>query len=88
MVFSDFKEVIKACDSENLIIKDFFFSCLTILSYLLEFFEILLNLRKFSMSSLSKISSDNIKEFMIKEFKNLDHTQEFNLHSVPSSDTN
>jgi hypothetical protein len=35
-VFSYFKESIKACDSDNLMIKDYF-SCLTFLSYLLEF---------------------------------------------------
>jgi hypothetical protein len=35
-VFSDFKESIKPCDSDNLMIKDSF-SCLTFLSYLLEF---------------------------------------------------
>jgi hypothetical protein len=46
------------------------------LSSLLNFFEILLNLRKFSRSSLSEFSSDNIEEFMIKEVKNMDHTQE------------
>jgi hypothetical protein len=34
------------------------------------------------MSSLLEISSDNIEEFMIKEVKNIDHTQEFNLHRV------
>jgi len=36
-------------------------------------------LRKFSRSSLSEFSSDNIEEFMIKEVnKNMDHTQEIN----------
>jgi hypothetical protein len=45
MVFSDFKESIKAYDSDSLMIKDSF-SCLTFLSFLLEFLEILLNLRK------------------------------------------
>jgi hypothetical protein len=49
MVFSDFKESIKTCDSDSLIIKDYF-SGLTFLSALLDF---LLNLRKFSRSSLS-----------------------------------
>jgi hypothetical protein len=49
MVFSDFKESIKAYDLDNLIIKDYF-SYLTFLSPLLKF---LLNLRKFSKSSLS-----------------------------------
>jgi len=44
------------------------------LSYLLEFLEILLSLRKFSRRSLSEFSSDNIEEFMIKEVKKMDHT--------------
>jgi isoleucyl-tRNA synthetase len=47
----------------------------------LEFLEILLNLRKFLMSSLSEFYLDNIEEFMIKEVRNMD-TQEFNLHRV------
>jgi hypothetical protein len=81
MVFSDFKESIKACDSDNLMIKDYF-SCLTFLSSLFEFLEILLSLRKFLKSSSSEFSSNNIEEFMIKEVKNMDHTQEFNLHRV------
>jgi hypothetical protein len=72
MVFLDFKESIKAYSS-NLMMKDFF-SCLTFLSYLLEFLEILLSLRKFSRRSLSEFSSDNIEEFMIKEVKKMDHT--------------
>jgi len=42
MVFSDFKESIKACDSDNLMIGDYF-SCLTFLNTLLEFLEFLLN---------------------------------------------
>jgi hypothetical protein len=45
MVFSDFKESIKSCDSDSLMIKDYF-SYLTFLSSLLEFLEILLNLKK------------------------------------------
>jgi hypothetical protein len=57
------------------------FSYLTFLSFLLEFLEILLNLRKFLMSSLSEFYLDNIEEFMIKEVRNMD-TQEFNLHRV------
>jgi hypothetical protein len=48
MIFLDFKEPIKACDLDNLIIKDSF-SYLTFLSSLLNF---LLNLKKFSRSSL------------------------------------
>jgi len=66
-------------------IKDSFF-CLTFLSLLFEFLEILLNLRKSSRSSLSEFSSDNIEEFMIKEVnKNMDHTQEINPNtSVPT----
>jgi hypothetical protein len=82
MVFSYFKESIKACDSDSLMIKESF-SCLTFLSSLLEFFEILLNLRKFVRSSLSKFSSDNIEEFMIKEVnKNMDYTQEISPKRV------
>jgi len=80
MVFSYFKGSIKACDSDNLMIKGSF-SYLTFLSFLLEFLEILLNLRKFLMSSLSEFYLDNIEEFMIKEVRNMD-TQEFNLHRV------
>jgi hypothetical protein len=85
MVFSYFKESIKACDSDSLMIKDSFF-CLTFLNFLLEFLEILLNLRKSSRSSLLDFSLDNIEEFMIKEVnKNMDHTQEINPNtSVPS----
>jgi len=71
MVFSDFKESIKACDSDNLMIKNYF-SCLT-------FVGIFLNLRKSLRSSLSEFSSDNIEEFMIKEInKNMNHTQKIN----------
>jgi hypothetical protein len=82
MVFSDFKELIKACNSDNLMIKDFF-SCLTFSSSLLEFLEFLLNLRKSSKSSLSEFSSDNLEEFMIKEVnKNMDHTQEINPNTI------
>jgi len=55
MVFLDFKESIKACDSDNLMIK-YSFSCLTFLSSLLEFLKNLLSLRKFSKSSLSEFS--------------------------------
>jgi hypothetical protein len=61
MVFPDFKDSIKACDSDNLMIKDSF-SCLTFLRSLLEFLEFLeflLNLRKSSKRSLSEFSSDN-----------------------------
>jgi hypothetical protein len=72
MVFSDIKESIKACDSDNWMIKDYF-SCLTFLSYLLKFLEFLLNLRKSSNSTLSKFSLDSWEEFMIKEVnKNMD----------------
>jgi hypothetical protein len=81
MVFSDFKESIKAFDLDNLMINDSF-SCLTFLSYLLEFLEILLSLRKFSRSSFSEFSSSNIEEFMIKEVKNMDHTQEISSKRV------
>jgi len=82
MVFSDFKESIKACDLDNLMIKDYF-SCLTILSSLLEFLKFLLRLRKFSRSSVSEFFSDNIEEFMIKEVnKNMDHTQEISPKGV------
>jgi len=78
MVFSDFKESIKVCDSNSLMIKDYF-SCLTFLSSLLKFLEILLNLRKSSRSSLLELSSDNLEEFIIKEVnKNTDHSQEIN----------
>jgi hypothetical protein len=66
MVFSDFKGSIKACGSESLIIKDSF-SYLTFFSSLLEFLEILLNLRKSLRSSLSEFFSDNIEEFMVKK---------------------
>jgi hypothetical protein len=84
MVFSDLKESINACDSDNLMIKDSF-SYLNFLSFLLEFLEILLNLRKFSRSSLSEFSSDNIEEFKIKEVnKNMDHTQEISPKRVYS----
>jgi hypothetical protein len=75
IVFSYFKEPIKACDSDNLMIKDYF-SYLIFLSSLLEFFEILLNLRKSSRSSLSEFSSDNIEEFMIKKSQ-----QKYESHS-------
>jgi len=56
------------------------------MSSLLEFLEILLNLRKSSISSLSEFSSNNVEEFMIKEVnKNMDHTQEINPNkSVPA----
>jgi hypothetical protein len=62
------------------------FSCLTFLSSLLDFLEILLNLRKSSRSSLSKFSLHNLEEFMMKEVnKNIDHTQEINPNtSVPT----
>jgi len=85
MVFSYFKESIKACDSDNLMIK-YSFSCLTFLSSLLKFLEILLSLRKFSRSSLLEFSSNNIEEFMIKEVsKNMVHTQEINPNmSIPA----
>jgi hypothetical protein len=57
MVFSDFKESIKACDSNNLMINDSF-SYLALLSSLLKFLEFLFSLRKFSRSSLSEFSLD------------------------------
>jgi hypothetical protein len=85
MVFLDFKESIKACDLDNLMIKDYF-SCLTFLSTLLNFFEFLLNFKKSLKSTLSEFSVDNSEEFMIKEVnKNMDHTQEINPNtSVPA----
>jgi hypothetical protein len=85
MVFSNFKESIKACDSYNLMIKNSF-SCLTFLSSLLEFLDYLLNLRKSSKSSVLEFSSDSWEEFMIKGVnKNMDHTQEINPNtSVPA----
>jgi len=62
------------------------FSCLTFLSSLLEFLEILLNLKKSSRRLLSEFSSVNVEEFMIKEVnKNMDHTQEINPNTcVPA----
>jgi hypothetical protein len=84
MVFSDFKESIKAFDSDNLMIKDYFSSS-TFLSSVLEFLEFLLNLRKSSRSSLLEFSSNNLEEFMIKEVnKNMDHTQEINPNTSVS----
>jgi hypothetical protein len=41
MVFSNFKESIKTCDSDNCKIKDYF-SCLILLSFLLDFLKSLL----------------------------------------------
>jgi hypothetical protein len=53
---------------------------------LLEFLKILLNLRKYSRSSLLEFPSDNIEEFIIKEVnKNMDHSQEINPNtSIPA----
>jgi len=58
MVFSYFKESIKACGSDNCLI-NYSFSCLIFLSSFLEILEFLLNFRKSSKSSLSELSSDN-----------------------------
>jgi hypothetical protein len=77
MVFSDFKDSIKTCHSDNYIIKDFF-SCYTCLSYLWETLEFLefFNLSKTLMSLISEFSSKNWEVFKIKgESKNRSHNK-------------
>jgi hypothetical protein len=70
MVFLDFKEPIKTCDSDNCKIKDSF-SCLIFLSSLLDFLK-QFTYQKGIFREIIKIVFKDSKRFMLEEV--MDHT--------------